>query len=313
MARCLYLIPFLLTLGGCDSTEATGPHFAPDCPMITAADLPRLHIYVDRWDLYEAVDPSRAAVTGEPSSTLDDPDFNWSFSELRLTQARYKDNECMSVAWKVVPVGPNPASGADFAGGRLPSGMATVSKYYPDEVYIRAQAIDDRLTERNEQFRIELMDRNGTTMWGQSEPEITSHGQRTENPNAVLYTIHDTERDCQKPGAGSGFKLSIEESGGTYRLVIEQPRSLEQCAYVAWNYLDDTLTDDHDDADHVLKGVAYFSSDEESAAFGGYQQWFDLGIPVSKSNAGKHVRVAWGLGSERPAVAILTIPEQRRD
>ena len=128
---------------------------------------------------------------------------------------------------------------------------------------------------------------------------------------AAVFTVHDTERDCARPGEGSGYTLAVHEDGGTYRLVIEQPKSLRQCAYVAWRYLDDTLPNDHPDAEFFLQGMAYFSSDEYSAAMGGYQQSFDLGIPFNKANAGRRIRVAWGLSSDRPAVATLTLPAWR--
>ena len=231
-----------------------------------------------------------------------------------MQDEQHGGRECLAVGWKAVPVGPDPVSAADFAGGRLPSGIAVLPKHGRDEVYISAQAMDDRVTEPNERFRIELTDAQGEMIWGRAEPDRNEHGFLVdENPKAVVYTIHDTERDCAKPGEGSGYTLSVQERGGTYRLVIEQPERLRQCAYVAWKYLDDTLLNDHADVPNVLKGVAYFSSDEESWALGGHQQWFDLGIPFDSGNAGRTVRIAWGLGSDRPAVAALTLPDRRGD
>ncbi|HYC94429.1 MAG TPA: hypothetical protein VEB39_01895 [Sphingomicrobium sp.] len=312
MALCL--LPW--TLGSCYSDEAARPSIPVGCRMITAADLPRLQIYLTSRDMAEAVDRQRSAVTGEPASGVDDPAYDGSIAGIRLSQDQRRGHlECLAVGWKVVPVGPNPASGADFEGGQLPSGIAIVPKDGPDsyEVYIKARAIDDHATEPNEHFRVELTDASGATIWGRAGPDDDEHGiLRDKNPKAAVFTIHDTERDCARPGAGSGYTLSVRERGGTYRLVIEQPEKLRQCAYVAWRYLDDTLPDQHSDA-HFLQGMAYFSAYEDAAALGGYQQWFDLGIPFDKANAGRRVRVVWGLSSDRPAVATLTLPDKRDD
>jgi len=171
--------------------------------------------------------------------------------------------------------------------------------------------VDDRLTEPNEQFRIELTDSSGRTFWGAAEPNRSRFGFVAENPTAAVFTIHDTERDCATPGAGSGYTLSTQVKGNSYWLVVEEPEHPQQCAYVAWRYIDDNLPDPepHHDADWGPQGLAYFSSDENSAALGGYQQWFDLSIPVAKQNVGGQVRIAWALGSDRPAIATLKLPE----
>ena len=315
MLRLLALCSLLWTLGSCSSDEVTRPPLPSGCRMITAADLPSLQIYVTSRDIAEAVSPQRSAVTGEPSSAVNDPEYDESSAGFRLSQdERRGHRECLAVGWKVVPVGPDPASAADFQDGQLPSGIAIVPKDGPDsyEVYIKARAMDDHATEPNEHFHVELTDASGAAIWGRAKPDYDEHGVlRNENPKAAVFTIHDTERDCTKPGEGSGYTLSVHEDGGTYRLVIEQPKSLRQCAYIVWRYIDDTLSSDHHDVETVLKGVAYFSSDEYSAAMGGYQQSFDLGIPFNKVSAGQRVRIAWGLSSNRPKIATLTLPAWR--
>lgn len=315
MLRQFALWPLLLVLGSCNSDDAARPSIPIGCRMITAKDLPNLQIYVTSRDMTEAVTLQRSEITEEPASKVVDSAYDRSSAGFRLSQdERRGHRECLAVGWKVVPVGPDPASAADFEGGQLPSGTAIVPKDGPNsyEVYIAARATDDHATEPNEHFRVELTDASGATIWGRAEPDYDGHGSLIDkNPRAALFTIHDTERDCARPGAGSGFTLSVRERGGTYRLVIEQPESLRQCAYVAWRYLDDTLPDQHSDAEEFLQGMAYFSAYEDAAALGGYQQWFDLGIPFNRVNVGRHVRIAWGLNSDHPAVATLTLPDRR--
>jgi hypothetical protein len=280
--------------------------------MARAADLRQIQIYSDDRDVREAVDPQRSAITGEPSARPEYPEYDPARPEFRLSQAGESGHrECLAFGWKVVPLGRNPASASDFEGGRLPSGIVVVPKDGPAsyETYLPIRVVDDRITERNEHFRIELLDKSGMTIWGAGEPNHDLHGFLvTINPSAAVYTIHDTERDCATPGAGSGYTVSVQALRDTYRLVIEEPEHPQQCAYVGWRYIDDTLPDPHPDAETFLQGMAYFSSDEDSAALGGNQQWFDLGIPVTKENAGRKVRVAWALGSNRPAITTLTLP-----
>lgn len=261
MARDFALC-FLVLLSACGRQQVAAPPLPAGCRMATAADLPQLQIYVDVRDTFEAVDPARAAISGEPSSATIDPAYIWGDARFRLSQDGQRGHrECLAVGWKVVPVGPNPASSTDFTNGRLPSGIAVVPKDGPTsyEVYPMVRAVDDRATERNEYFRIELTDAAGDTIWGRAEPDRDERGiLRNSNPKAAVFTIHDTERDCARAGDGSGFKLSVEASGKTYRLVIQQPKTLDQCAYVAWRYLDDNIPTDHHNVDMALQGGRLF-------------------------------------------------------
>lgn len=314
-----YSITLLLALAVCPANGAEiddGSVLPTGCRMATSADLPQLQISVRDRDVKEASDPRRSEATGDPAAKPGEPEYDSTIPSFRISQdTKLGLKQCLAVGWQVVPVGPGPVSAADFEGGQLPRGIAVIPKEGRSDgmIYLRAPTIDDHITEANEQFRIELTGDGGAPIWGQAEPAVDEHGRFQDiNPNAVVYTLHDIERDCARPGAGSDYKLSIKHLGGRYKLVIDQPEGARQCAYIAWRYLDDTVPSDHPDGDFVLQGAAYFSSDAYSWAMGNNSQDFDMPLDNSVESVGAKVRIAWGLGSDQPAIAVLVVPPARK-
>lgn len=132
MARLLAFCLIAATLASCGPARTGHASLPAGCRMGTAADLRQIQIYADERDVFEAVDPKRAAVTQEPTAASDDPSVDTTNPQFRLSQDDdLGHRNCLAFGWKVVPVGRTPAAAPDFEGKALPSGIAVVPKDGP--------------------------------------------------------------------------------------------------------------------------------------------------------------------------------------
>src|ERR1700754_4169482 len=115
MVRTLASLLIIVALASCGAGRNAQSSLPAGCRMGGAADLRQILIYADGRDLGEAVDPKRAAVTGEPVASDDYPSGDATRPQFRLSQdEKLGGRECLAFGWRVVPMGAHPAAASDF-------------------------------------------------------------------------------------------------------------------------------------------------------------------------------------------------------
>lgn len=285
---------------------------APACPVATADDLRRIRIDRIQDDAYEQAAPAVSRRYGLSGADAFIVRFSW----------KQPSGHCVRLLWRAVPFGSNPASPRDFEGRSAGSiTLAATSDPYdagaprPELVIV---APDDRLTESNETFRLELRDAAGRIIWGDISPRPEINGglvlwhNRDRDPQGLIFTIHDIPRQCDVPLRGSGYTARLAGRRAAIGLVLARPadRPILRCADVPWRVVAGlgALPPSAFAGNRYPSGTAHFSSNSAGDPEDDIAVEIALALKDPRAARGKRVRLAWGGGNPPAALSDFVVP-----